>query len=49
VNAIQYLSAHSEEAKEMGNNARKLAEKQYNLELFVKEIAYILLSLKHTL
>jgi glycosyltransferase involved in cell wall biosynthesis len=45
VNAIQYLSAHPEEAKKMGNNARNLAEKKYNLELFAKEIKYILLSL----
>jgi glycosyltransferase involved in cell wall biosynthesis len=43
IEAIRYLSAHPDKAKEMGANARQLAEKQYNLELFSKEIASILL------
>lgn len=42
--AVAYLSAHPEIADEMGRNARKLAEEQFNLELFSKEIAEILLS-----
>jgi glycosyltransferase involved in cell wall biosynthesis len=44
--AIQYLSAHLDEAGKMGSNARLLAENQYNLELFTKEVASILLSTK---
>jgi glycosyltransferase involved in cell wall biosynthesis len=46
IKAIQYLSANPDKAKEMGKNARLLAEKKYNLELFSKKIASILLSLK---
>ncbi|GHT41544.1 hypothetical protein AGMMS49965_11510 [Bacteroidia bacterium] len=44
VKAIQYLSTHPEKAKEMGDNARSLAEKQYNLDRCTKEIASVLLS-----
>ncbi|OAV73459.1 colanic acid biosynthesis glycosyltransferase WcaL [Bacteroidales bacterium Barb6] len=47
VKAIQYLSSHPDEAKTMGDNARSLAERQYNLELFTKEIASILLSINN--
>jgi glycosyltransferase involved in cell wall biosynthesis len=46
IKAIQYLSANPDKAKEMGNNARLLAEREYNLEFFSKEVASILLSLK---
>jgi glycosyltransferase involved in cell wall biosynthesis len=46
IKAIQYLSANPDKAKEMGDNARLLAEKKYNLEMFTKEVASILLSVK---
>lgn len=44
--AIQFISEHPNEAQEMGKNARKLAEKQFNLDLFTKEIAEVLLQFK---
>ena len=43
VKAIRYLSTHPEKAREMGENARKLGEKRFNLEIFSKEIAQRLL------
>lgn len=39
IHAITYLTSHPEIAAEMGKNARKLAEKRFNLEIFTKEIA----------
>lgn len=36
--AIEYLESHEEIAKLMGQNARKLAEKEYNLTSFSKEV-----------
>lgn len=39
INAIEYFSNHPEEVQRMGNNARKLAEKRFNLEIFSQEIA----------
>lgn len=44
VKAIQFMIEHPEEAKQMGKNARKLAEKHFNLERFSSEIAETLLS-----
>jgi glycosyltransferase involved in cell wall biosynthesis len=49
VEAIRYLSTHPEKAKEIGYNGRCLAEKQYNLELFSKEIADVLFSITQPL
>ena len=46
VKAINYMSEHPEEVKEMGRKARLLAERSYNLERCSKEIADVLLSLK---
>lgn len=43
VKAISYLSTHPEKAREMGENARQLGEKRFNLEIFSKEIAQRLL------
>ena len=40
---LLYLSTHPEKAREMGENARKLGEKRFNLEIFSKEIAQRLL------
>lgn len=37
--AIRYIADHPEEARRMGNNARKLAEERFNLEIFSREIA----------
>lgn len=33
------IADHPEEARRMGNNARKLAEERFNLEIFSREIA----------
>ncbi|UVS64379.1 glycosyltransferase [Parabacteroides distasonis] len=44
VEAIQYLSSHPEKAKRLGENARRLAERTYNLERCTKEIALALLT-----
>ena len=46
VMAINYMSGHPEEVKEMGRKARLLAERTYNLERCSKEVADVLLSLK---
>lgn len=43
--AIKYLSENRQKAKEMGYNARKLAEKEYNLDLFASEVADTLKSI----
>lgn len=43
VKAIRCLSTHPEKAREMGENARQLGEKRFNLEIFSKEIAQRLL------
>lgn len=40
--AIDWMAAHPEEAARMGQNARKLAEERFNLEIFSKEIADVL-------
>ena len=37
--AIRYIAAHPEAARRMGENARKLAEERFNLEIFSREIA----------
>ena len=39
INAIHRIADHPEEAQKMGANARKLAEKRFNLEIFSHEIA----------
>lgn len=41
--AIQYIAEHPEEAKQMGENARRLAEEKFNLEIFSREIAEVLI------
>lgn len=43
VDAIRYISTHPEEARRMGQNARRLAEERFNLEIFSREIAESLL------
>lgn len=40
--AISYLYTHPEEAQRMGANGRKLAEREYNLEHYSRELAGIL-------
>lgn len=45
-NAINYLMDNPVIAKKMGENARKLAEKSFNLEVFSKEVAISLLNSK---
>lgn len=40
--AITYLHTHPEEARRMGANGRKLAEREYNLEHYTREISEIL-------
>lgn len=40
--AINYLHTHPEEAQRMGANGRKLAEREYNLEHYSRELAEIL-------
>lgn len=37
--AIRYIADHPEEARHMGEKARKLAEERFNLEIFSREIA----------
>lgn len=46
IKAIKYIDGHPEEAKVMGENARKLAEKRFNMEIFAKEIGDVLCRLK---
>ena len=45
INAIHRIADHPEEAQKMGANARKLAEKRFNLEIFSHEIAESLLEI----
>ena len=45
INAIHRIADHPEEAQKMGANARKLAEKRFNLEIFSREIAESLLEI----
>ena len=40
--AIHYLSTHPEEAQRMGANGRKLAEREFNLEHYSRELSEIL-------
>lgn len=40
--AISYLSTHPAEARQMGANGRKLAEREFNLEQYSRELAGIL-------
>ena len=44
--AIRYIAEHPEEAKQMGERARKLAENHFNLNIFAHEIAETLLEFK---
>lgn len=44
--AIEYMRSHPEEARQMGQRARLLAESRYNLEILSKEVAKVLLSFK---
>lgn len=44
--AIRYIAEHPEEARQMGKNARKLAEERFNLEIFSREISETLLEFK---
>lgn len=37
IDAIRYIADHPEEARRMGENARKLAEERFNLEIFSRE------------
>ena len=46
INAINFLLQHPETAYKMGNNARKLAEERFNLEILSQEVASILLQKK---
>lgn len=45
VNAILYLYNHPEEAKRLGDNGRRLAERAYNLEKCTEKISRVLLNL----
>lgn len=45
--AIRYIADHPEEARRMGENARKLAEERFNLEIFSREIAESLLEISN--
>lgn len=45
INAIRQIAEHPEEARRMGQNARKLAEERFNLEIFSREIAESLLEI----
>lgn len=45
-NAIDFLMENPVIAKKMGENARKLAEKSFNLDVFTKEVATSLLNYK---
>jgi glycosyltransferase involved in cell wall biosynthesis len=47
IKAIDYLQSHPERGAEMGKNARKLAEKEYNLDICTEEIATVLKSAFH--
>jgi glycosyltransferase involved in cell wall biosynthesis len=47
IKAINYLSQNPEVAKTMGDNAYRLAKKEYNLGLFARHIAQILMSTWH--
>ncbi len=40
--AVNYLHTHPEEARHMGANGRKLAEREFNLEHYSRELAEIL-------
>lgn len=42
--AIVYVQSHPTEVEKMGKNARRLAEEQFNLDIFSKEIAETILS-----
>lgn len=42
--AINYLYTHPEEAKQMGANGRKLAEREFNLEYYSRELSEILMN-----
>ena len=47
IDAIRYIADHPEEAQRMGENARKLAEERFNLEIFSREIAESLLEISN--
>ena len=47
IDAIRYIADHPEEARRMGENARKLAEERFNLEIFSREIAESLLEISN--
>jgi glycosyltransferase involved in cell wall biosynthesis len=42
--AIQYLLAHPEEARRMGRNARQRAEEELNMDIYIENIAQLLIS-----
>ena len=44
---MRYIADHPEEARRMGENARKLAEERFNLEIFSREIAESLLEISN--
>ena len=46
-NHVRYIADHPEEARRMGENARKLAEERFNLEIFSREIAESLLEISN--
>lgn len=43
--AVSYLIEHQDEAQEMGQRARRLAEDKYNLEIFSRQLSHSLKSL----
>lgn len=47
IDAIRQIADHPEEARRMGENARKLAEERFNLEIFSREIAESLLEISN--
>ena len=47
IDAIRYIADHPEEARRMGENARKLAEERFNLEILSREIAESLLEISN--
>lgn len=40
--AIEYLLAHPEEARRMGENARRRVEEELNMSNYIKQIAQLL-------
>ncbi len=47
IKAIDYISAHPDEAREMGEKARKLAQDRFNLKIFSHEITESIAEINH--